>query len=462
MADEGRELDPAALAQALGEDMGVIGDEILVDGNRTFDEIMRWRRNAPLLYDIFLEFGMQSPALSVRWLADEADEECTRLAFGTQATNGESGSQSQIVVAELTCVADSELASDPWRSWGVEGLRDSCGFGARPLHNEGNEAPLRLLTRMAHDSDVNRLVSCPSKPQLLAAKGSSGVVTLFDYKRSEEGKERMGVKLGSFQYSAEAVDGFALAWSPLSASWLATGGNDGSLSFWDTEAPGKSAKPLFDTVAHDGPLNDLSFSKHSPQLTTVGEDCGIAIWDVREALSKSQLLAAGAECLTVDWSPSDQHLLATGGKDAMVNIWDLRAFKLPMRTLPGHKGEVLQIQWCPAVGAKFAEISASNLLATCSQDGDAIIWNLAPRPCDVGDEGDEDDQAPEVCFIHSGHRQGMLDFDWTSMEDLLMCSVGEDCTLQVWKPSLSVLEEDEEPEAEETEAERAAKRSRVD
>ena len=303
-ADGDGQLDTAIVAQAL---QGDIGEEILVDGKRTLDEIMRWRRNAPLLYDIFLEFGLDSTALTVQWLGDEAEEECCRLAFGTQAD----GATGQVVVAELTCVGDSELASDPWKSWRAEGLRDSCGFGARPFRNE---APLRLLTSMDHDSDVNRLASCPSKPQILAAKGSNGAVTLFDYKKCSEG-EGSQEKLGSFQHSEEAVDGFAVAWSPLKASWLATGGNDGSLSFWDTERLQKSAKPLLAATAHEGPLNDLSFSNHGPQLTTVGEDCGIAIWDVREALSKATLLKAGGECLTIDWSPSEQHLLATGGKD---------------------------------------------------------------------------------------------------------------------------------------------------
>ena len=441
----GSQPDQAVVAQAL---QGEIGEEILVDGNRSLDEIMRWRRNAPLLYDIFLEFGLQKgPALTVQWLGDDEDEECTRLAFGTQAD-----SKAQVVVAELTCVADTDFTSDPWKSWGLEGLeglRDSCGFGAKPL--SGETAPLRFLCSLDHDSDVNRLVCSPKKPSLLAAKGSSGAVTLFDYKR--EG----GMKLGSFQSSA-AVEGFAVAWSPMTSSWLATGGHDGSLSLWDTEAQSTPSAPLFATQAHDGPLNDLSFSRHGPQLTTVGEDCGIAIWDVREAFSKSQLTTAG-ECLTVDWSPSDQNLLATGGKEKMVQVWDLRFFKAPLKTLLGHQGEVLQVRWCPVVGAQFAQISASSFLGTCSQDGDAILWNL--EETEKGDpEEDEDDRPPEVCFVHSGHRQGVQDFDWSSTEDLLMCSVGEDCALQVWQPSLSVLEE-EEAEAE-TEGERAAKRSRVD
>ena len=328
MAEDGKNLDSTA-AQALIQ--GDIGEEILVDGKRTLDEIMRWRRNAPILYDIFLEFGIRSTAMTVQWLGDEAEEECCRLAFGTQADE----STAQVVVAELTCVADTELASDPWKSWSAEGLRDSCGFGAQPLPR--HEAPLRLLVSMDHDSDVNRLVSCPSKPQLLAAKGSNGAVTLFDYKKASEGNGSSS-KVGSFQYSAEAVDGFAVAWNPLKPSWIATGGNDGSLSLWDSEALQQPAKPLLATVAHEGPLNDLSFSKHGPQLTTAGEDCCIAVWDMREAFSKSAMLTATGECLTIDWNPTDQHLLATGGKDKILNIWDLRSFKLPVKTLPGHLG----------------------------------------------------------------------------------------------------------------------------
>mmetsp|Transcript_46235 Transcript_46235/g.86282 ORF Transcript_46235/g.86282 Transcript_46235/m.86282 type:complete len:453 (-) Transcript_46235:24-1382(-) len=432
-------------AQA-GEGTTDFEDEIAVEGKRSLDEIMRWRRNGPLLYDLYLEFGIHSPPLTVHWLGDEPDEACSRLAFGTGSSDSESACQ--VVVAELSCVADMDFSTDPWKRWKMEGFRDCSGFGAKPFRHT---APLRVVCSMDTTSEVNRIVPCPSRPKLLAAKGSSGVVSLMDYKLATGNEPTTGL-VKTFQYAEEPVDGFALAWSSLEASWLATGGNDGSISLWDVESSVTPARPLWAETAHEAPLNDISFSKYGPQLITVGEDLGMSIWDLREGRKASFLVGPG-ECLTVDWSPLDPNLVASGRKDSMVNVWDMRSFKDPLKSLSGHRGEVHQVRWCPT-SDKVGTVEARSLMATCSQDAEAILWNLEPHGEEVDEDGE--DQAPEVYFVHSGHRKGVLDFDWSSLDDLLMCSVGEDCTLQVWQPSLSVLDDEDEP------VERAAKRNRTE
>merc|ERR1719195_2181878 len=73
-----------------------------------------WCQNAVVLYDLFVGYKLEWPALSVAWLPDEPHEGC-RLAIGTH-TDG--SSPSEVVVAELDCSVQGRLdAQDLWRKW---------------------------------------------------------------------------------------------------------------------------------------------------------------------------------------------------------------------------------------------------------------------------------------------------------------------------------------------------------
>ena len=418
------------------------------------------QRDALLRYDLFLELGLEWPALTVDWLAEEELEHYAKIAFATQTDGSE---PCQVLVAELTCAASLQR-SGAWKTWGGCDHVSQCrGFGARPLQDKVKgkgkmqgvaAAPLRVAARMELDREVNRVVACPLNPRVLAAKDSSGTVTLLDYKKAAS--ESAGF-LASFRYPQEAVDGFALAWCHKDRGLLGTGGRDGSLSIWDTLALSGN-RPLFAISAHDASLNDLSFSAHGPQLATVGEDRRLATWDLRRGPSKLHQFEAEVESLAVDWSPMQEHLLATGGKDHLVRVWDLRRCQKPLSLLRGHHADVLQLRWCPTDDARAEGMSASSLLASSSQDGTAILWNLAqandkPKP--------DEAETSAIFFLHSMHQESVPDLSWCTTGRLLMCSVSEDYTLQVWQPSVSALASDEEEEVRSSKAPKPVKRAKL-
>ena len=303
------------------------------------------------------------------------------------------------------------------------------GFGLKGIQGD---TPLRLAAEMTVDSDANKIAACPSKASIIAVKGSCGHVWLFDFKMPEKPVTTLGENQG--------IEGFALEWNQFQKDLLATGGNDGWLHIWDVSA--SSSKPLWSTLAHSGALNDLSYSPEGHQAVSAGEDNVVAIWDLRSK-AKSLGLQANVEPLSVDWNHHDPHLLLTGGKDQLLQIWDTRNVKSPVKSLKGHGGEVVQVRWCPAGDEDVGGVARKHLLASASSDSKVILWNLDSTAGEA-----DDDQEPEVLFIHSGHHGAVNDFGWGLLDDLLFCSVGEDHLLELWQPAASLMEEDKDDVAE--------------
>eukprot|EP00933_Yihiella_yeosuensis_P015778 TRINITY_DN13649_c4_g1_i1.p1 TRINITY_DN13649_c4_g1~~TRINITY_DN13649_c4_g1_i1.p1 ORF type:complete len:448 (+),score=100.09 TRINITY_DN13649_c4_g1_i1:70-1413(+) len=438
-----------------------------LQGNGALDELqdrLAWQKNAPLLYDMFFEVHMEWPALTVAWLGDEPDEPC-RLAMGTQ-TDGSEGSQ--IIVAELTCTPDLELQGDPWKIWPSK-LGQSTGFGCEPSESSGS--PLRVVASMPHEtgSEVNRILSCPQLPRFIAAKGSTGAVSIYDYKLAlnAEAGSNPGLKASFSIQGKEPVDGFALAWSPLKEFYLATGGNDGGLSLWDVQSvkngsSTSSLEPLHNFVAHETALNDLSFSFHQQLLVSVGDDGLLKRCDWRQSTCNSSWQVSNTDVLSVDWNPLDDFQVATAGKDKHVCIWDLRNMSSPLHRLVGHTDDVVAVKWCPQKVQAFSRSPSPMFLGSCSSDGQAILWNPDQEDEEVEEEDDDtgEPQAKEVVLSHRGHVKGVSDFSWGLVDNFLMCSVSEDHTLQIWQPASSFYmdELEEADEAAETEETQSKKR----
>jgi len=302
----------------------------------------------------------------------------------------------------------------------------------------------KVLARMAHPTEVNRVVPCPTRPQLLATKAATGTVLLYDYKAERSAGEVCPD--ATLTPGGDVADGFALDWG-YSQTLLATGGNDGRLTIWNVETAPRvqAASPLFDVVAaHRGPLGNVAFSRVATQtLASVGDDGYLRVWDLRKGGSPSLASSiSNTEVLGVDWSHHQEHRIATSTKESGVHVWDMRSLKAPLHTLKGHQGEVVAVRWAP-----FKD----SLLASASADGKVHLWDLASEAL-PGDDDALENVSPELLFAHAGHGEGISDFGWSAVDNYLLCSVSEDNSLQIWQPSADVyLPEVGEPQEEDGE-----------
>jgi len=152
----------------------------------------------------------------------------------------------------------------------------------------------------------------------------------------------------------------SISWTQ-DGKYLGVGTSEGDTQIWDVEQDRK----LRSMYGHITRVGVLSWDKYI--LSSGCRDGSIYQHDVRIEKHKTQeLLGHCAEVCGLSWK-SDGQLLASGGNDNLVNIWDIRS-SLPKMTKTNHRAAVKALAWCPW---------QSNILATGGGTSDKTIhfWN---------------------------------------------------------------------------------------
>lgn len=164
-------------------------------------------------------------------------------------------------------------------------------------------------------------------------------------------------------------------------------------------------------------------------------------WDTRKKYPSNDILAirkahdGDINCLA--FNPVQEYLLATGGADHTVAIWDMRNLKSRVHTLEGHADQVYMVQWAP-----FNE----TILGSCSADRRVHVWDLS-RVGQEQSEEDAEDGPPELLFVHGGMTAKVSDFSWNSNIDWTVASVAEDNILQVWNMAEEIYCQDDDEQS---------------
>lgn len=129
-------------------------------------------------------------------------------------------------------------------------------------------------------------------------------------------------------------EGFALDWGkPIgsSSSHRLLSGDIASKIFLTTltnTGITPSAKPF---TSHTSSVEDLQWSPSEPTVfASCSADRSIRVWDVRVKDRKSVIGVAGAhdeDVNVISWNLKTNYLLASGGDEGAVKVWDLRSFK---------------------------------------------------------------------------------------------------------------------------------------
>lgn len=152
----------------------------------------------------------------------------------------------------------------------------------------------------------------------------------------------------------------SVRFQPYSNSFIALGSEFGLLRMYDTE---KSLAEIYDL--HISRIGCLDWNPKMPTLLASGsKDKLVRLKDLRSPeQSIVKLSGHMGEICGLAWAPNGLNI-ASGGNDNLVNVWDLRATKASKYTITSHKAAVRGLCWAP-----FRE----NLLASGGGSGDMRI-----------------------------------------------------------------------------------------
>eukprot|EP00050_Salpingoeca_kvevrii_P022622 m.129262 g.129262 ORF g.129262 m.129262 type:complete len:345 (-) comp9766_c0_seq2:150-1184(-) len=134
-----------------------------------------------------------------------------------------------------------------------------------------------------------------------------------------------------------------------------------------------SSTPIRTFRASSG-VNSVRYQTSSTVLSA-SNSAHLQVWDTRQTSSDPSLScdASGDSGLTTLQSiavhPDQPDIVATGGGDGVLSIWDLRSPRFPVALTQAHTAEVWEIQFHPL---------HTDHLFTCSEDGALLHWDCNP------------------------------------------------------------------------------------
>lgn len=358
---------------------------------------------------------------------------------------------------------------------------------------------------LEHSGEVNRARYLPQNPSIVATASSDGLVYLFDCTKhpldprnnTSSSATIAAATIASATSSASRYSGLSesvvnsafnksfgvpnprpdmimqshssevssLSWNQFKHGILASGSFDRTVVIWDikTWRSGSHLAPASILKTHQDIINDLEWHQFNPALLgSVSDDGEIHIHDTRaqNASTTPQLLSVpisyknlsgSSEIIginSISFNPANENLLATGGTDGNVVLWDLRSLNSPLHVMHGHADNINSVKWSPHDPV---------VLASASSDRRVCVWDVSRVGDDRFSQRDVDDDvsngkdssgsqiltavtpSPELLWVHGGHTESVSDIAWNPALPWVLSSVSNDNHLHIYKPAQSIV-----------------------
>lgn len=227
----------------------------------------------------------------------------------------------------------------------------------------------------------------------------------------------------------------ALAISP-DGKFLAMGAMDGRVTVWQVS----NGQVKFTQNNHQGSVYGLAFSSQSRLLASSGcaqgdiQNCAsgeIHLWDIQAGQEITKLSGHAGLARVVVFNPTDT-ILASGGRDGLIILWDLKTFSQIGAPLAGHASYVNILAFSPD----------GSMLASGSSDLHIILWDVQLQQRIGGILAGHTSAIRALAFNHagsvlaSGDNHGNI-FQWYLSPGLLtekLCAkIGRNFTRAEWR-----------------------------
>ncbi|XP_068207703.1 DNA excision repair protein ERCC-8-like [Palaemon carinicauda] len=214
---------------------------------------------------------------------------------------------------------------------------------------------------------------------------NDGGIAIYDVSSIQEGRIYSEVGLvkggrhGGHKHAVECVQ-----WYPADTGLFATCSQDKCIKIWDPNRMRPVDQFKFGCNVLHHHMSPVA-TKHS-LLSASGETGEIILCDLRTGSSTHRIVAHEERVQITQWSPRNQHILVSGGKDQAVKMWDVRSAKACIMALDMNDNSTLEKKNAKKRLKKSPIAHRSRITSLCfttdglwlltfSYDGDLKLWN---------------------------------------------------------------------------------------
>ena len=291
--------------------------------------------------------------------------------------------------------------------------------------------PQLECAQIPHNGAVNRVRSVTLGSKQVAASWSElGHVHLWDLTEQLKAvNDHEAMQLYSkrkqppkplFSFGGHNSEGFGLDWSSIAPGYLASGDCKKNIHVWKPLEGFSWHVDQMPLIGHTDSVEDLQWSPtEQHMLASCSVDKSIRVWDIRAKPSSSMITVENAhesDINVIAWNRKEAAFLLSGGDDGAIKTWDLRQFgkaKAPqsIATFKQHIAPITSLEWHP---------SDSTVFGSSGDDNQIILWDLSVERDDEAEKeaNDEDDAQvnklpPQLLFIHQGQNE-IKEIHWHS------------------------------------------------
>ncbi|KAM5163261.1 nucleoporin Nup43 [Mantella aurantiaca] len=234
-------------------------------------------------------------------------------------------------------------------------------------------AEIKLLCEIGHKGDVTDLQFLDQERIVTAS--STGRVTIFRHHQTNQTLSEKQKWEHVHHLAGSNGKGAPCTGVVCNSPEIVSVGEDGRINVFRADS-----KDIVRTIddADTSVMHAVTYLR-TTEILTVNSIGQLKMWDLRQqGNDPTQIFSVANErvplyCL--DRHPSQQHVVATGGQDGMLCIWDVRQSKIPVSLLSPHSAQIWEVHFHPA---------KPDHIFTCSEDGSLWHWDasteVAERP----------------------------------------------------------------------------------
>ncbi|KNE56400.1 hypothetical protein AMAG_02209 [Allomyces macrogynus ATCC 38327] len=245
------------------------------------------------------------------------------------------------------------LSLSPDKDFVVVGGRDVLKILSISANAISEHLNLRAGVRINLNYSSNDVKWCNQYAKsIVATAATNGAIVIWDLNKPGQKMERV------INEHTRAVN--RIVFHPTDPIKLLSASQDGSMKLWDLRA--RAAAVLsFESKAES--VRDVQFSPTGPtEFSAAFESGQIQKWDLRNPKNYERRISGhNGMILGIDYHPNGR-LFATGGRDKMIKIWDLKADARKPKYSIQTIASVGRIAWRPSFDRSTMEIASSSML----------------------------------------------------------------------------------------------------